>query len=140
MGSSPDRPAESDTPIRFIAADAALTLVEQWRAELGVLRRRSPGSDAVTTLAACIGELAAAITAGQDMALKLTVAEAHDLSRIPVSTLRWLCNRKPDMIGARKRRGVWYIDRAVFERYLASPHRQPAGPPPTRIVRGSTTG
>lgn len=140
MGSSSDRPPESDAPIRFIAADAALTLVEQWRAELGVLRRRSPASDAVTTLGACIAELAAAITAGQDMALKLTAAEAHDLSRIPVSTLRWLCNRKPDMIGARKRRGVWYIDRAIFERYLASPHRHPAGPRQTRMVRGSTTG
>lgn len=123
-----DPPRALDTPPRLIAADAALTLVEQWRTELRVLRRRSPGSDAVTTLADCIAELSAAITAGQDVVIKLTVAEAHNLSRIPVSTLRWLCNRKPELIGARKRRGVWYIDRAVFERYLASPHAPPIAP------------
>lgn len=123
-----DHPRELETPPRLIAADAALTLVEQWRTELRVLRRRSPGSDAVTTLADCIAELSAAITTGQDVVIKLTVAEAHNLSRIPVSTLRWLCNRKPDLIGARKRSGVWYIDRAVFERYLTLPHAKPIAP------------
>ena len=83
-----------------------------------MLRRRSPASDAVKTLADCIDELSAAITAGHDATIQLTVSEAHALSHIPVSTLRWLCNHKPQLIGARKREGIWYVDRALFERYL----------------------
>ena len=121
-------PPKSDTLPRLIAADAALTLIDRWRAELAVLRRRSPGSDAFTTLAGCIEELSAAITTGRDTAIKLTVVEAHNISHIPVSTLRWLCNRKPKQIGAHKRGGVWYIDRALFERYLASPDGPAAHP------------
>ena len=93
---------------------------------MGVLRRRSPGSDAVATLVGCIDELSAAITAGRDLTILLTVVEAHHISHIPVSTLRWLCNHKPKVIGAHKRGGVWYIARPQFERYLASPDLPPA--------------
>lgn len=109
------------TSPRLIAADSALMLVERWKAELSVLRRRSPGSDAVRTLADCVEELSAAITAGHEVTIQLTVNEAHAMSHIPVSTLRWLCNHRPVVIGARKREGVWYVDRALFERYLVSP-------------------
>lgn len=112
-----------------------LSLLERWREELGILRRRSPGSDAVATLTGCIQELSAAITAGQDLTIQLTVVEAHVISHIPVSTLRWLCNRKPKLIGAHKRGGVWYIARPLFERYLASPDR-PSAPPPSRMQPG----
>ena len=119
-------PADSDMLPQLIASDPVLTLVERWRAELAVLRRRSPGSDAVTTLSGCIGELSAAITAGQDLTIQLTVVEAHHISHIPVSTLRWLCNHKPKVIGAHKRGGVWYIARPLFERYLTSPDVPPA--------------
>lgn len=85
-----------------------------------MLRRRSPASDAVKTLADCIEELSAAITAGHTVTIQLTVGEAHALSHIPVSTLRWLCNHKPAVVGARKREGIWYVDRLLFERYLES--------------------
>jgi hypothetical protein len=105
----------------LIAADAALTLVERWRAELNVLRRRSPASDAAKTLADCVDELSAAITAGHELTIQLTVSEAHAMSHIPVSTLRWLCNHKAALVGARKREGIWYVDRALFEQYLVSP-------------------
>jgi hypothetical protein len=50
----------------------------------------------------------------------LTISEARTVSHIPVSTLRWLCKNKPDVVGAHKREGIWYIDRSHFERYLAS--------------------
>jgi hypothetical protein len=116
----PDQRRKFDSSPRLIAADAALTLVERWRTELGVLQRRSPTSDAVKTLADCLQELTAAITAGHDMTIQLTVAEAHVVSHIPVSTLRWLCNHKPATVGAHKREGIWYIDRSMFERYLLS--------------------
>lgn len=119
-------PPESDTLPQLIASDPVLTLIERWRTELTVLRRRSPSSDAVTTLSGCIGELSAAITAGRDLTIQLTVVEAHHISHIPVSTLRWLCNHKPKVIGAHKRGGVWYIARPLFERYLASPDVPPA--------------
>jgi hypothetical protein len=102
----------------LIAAKPALALIERWEIELMVLRHRSPGSDAVTTLADCVEELRRAIETGRDVRVQLTVAEAHALSGMPLSTLRWLCKHKPDTIGAAKREGVWYIDRARFEHYL----------------------
>jgi hypothetical protein len=116
----PDHRHKVGTSPRLIAADAALGLVERWRTELLVLRRRSPTSDAVKTLSDCVDELSAAITAGHEVTVQLTVSEAHLVSHIPVSTLRWLCKHKPEVVGARKREGVWYIDRAHFERYLVS--------------------
>lgn len=122
-----DRHRKTDSP-RLIVADAALSLVERWKAELNVLRRRSPSSDAVTTLADCLQELVDAITAGHDMTVQLTIAEAHAVSHIPTSTLRWLCKHKADNVGARKREGVWYIDRSHFEQYLASPDGRSAVP------------
>lgn len=124
LPSPQDRRRKADAAPRLIAADAALILVERWRTELNILRRRSPTSDAVKTLADCVDELCAAITAGHDVAVQLTVSEAHGVSRIPVSTLRWLCNHKPEAIGARKREGIWYIDRTTFERYLTVPTEQ----------------
>ncbi len=141
IGSSPSQRRNPESP-RLIAADAALTLLERWSAELTVLRRRSPSSDAVKTLADCIEELSAAITAGHDVTIQLTVLEAHSLSHIPVSTLRWLCNRRPALLGAHKREGIWYLDRSLFERYLATPDAryaqrrdaQPIGPPPDEVI------
>jgi hypothetical protein len=54
------------------------------------------------------------------LTVQLTIGEARAISHIPVSTLRWLCKNKPDVVGAHKREGIWYIDRSCFERYLAS--------------------
>ena len=51
-------------PARLIVADAAITLVERWKSKLAVLRRRSPASEAVKTLADCVQELVDAISAG----------------------------------------------------------------------------
>ena len=124
IGSAADHRRKFDASPRLIAADAALTLVERWRSELAVLRRRSPTSDAVSTLADCVDELSAAITAGHELTIQLTVVEAHHLSHIPVSTLRWLCNHKSALVGAHKHEGIWYLDRVLFERYLASPDGQ----------------
>ena len=108
-------------PVTLLAAGPPLALLERWQSELSVLRRRSPGSDAVVTLANCIDELADAIKAGRDTRLHLTIAEAHTVSHIPVSTLRWLCKHKADLIGAQKHQGVWYIDRIKFGTHLAGP-------------------
>lgn len=110
-------------PVTLLAAGPALVLLEKWRNELSVLRRRSPGSDAVVTLANCVDELLDAIKVGRDTRLQLTIAEAHAVSSIPVSTLRWLCKHKPELIGARKHEGVWYIDRATFEHYQSRSDR-----------------
>jgi len=107
----------------LLLAGPALELVEQWTAELQVLRRRSPSSDAVETLSACVSELVEVIKAAQDFRLHLTIAEVHATSRIPVSTLRWLCKHKPELLGARKHEGVWYVSRVKFERYLATSDR-----------------
>ena len=135
-------PPESDTLTLLIAVDPIMTVVERWRTELAVLRRRSPGSDAFATLAGCIEELSVAITAGRDLTIQLTVVEAHHISHIPVSTLRWLCNHKPKVIGAHKRGGVWYIARPLFERYLASPEvpsaRRRDGVTPAKAPRITT--
>jgi hypothetical protein len=126
----------ADPPPRLIVADAAVTLVERWKAELAVLRRRSPTSDAVKTLADCVQELVDAINVGHALTVQLTIGEARSISHIPVSTLRWLCKNKPDLIGAQKREGIWYIDRSHFERYLASPAGHAAVPSasPTAVV------
>ena len=107
-------------PVTLLVAGPPLALLERWQSELSVLRRRSPASDAVVTLANCVHELADAIKAGRDTRLHLTIAEAHAVSHIPVSTLRWLCKHKADLIGAQKHQGVWYIDRIKFETYLAA--------------------
>ena len=113
----------------LIVAGPALSLLRQWDAELAVLRRRSPGSDAVMTLSNCVRELAHAINAARDTRLHLTIADVHAMCAMPVSTLRWLCKHKPDAIGAQKHEGVWYIERAKFERYIAtSDHEAPMGP------------
>jgi hypothetical protein len=115
----------------LILAGPALALVRQWNAELAVLRRRSPGSDAVMTLSNCLNELADAIKAGRDTRLHLTISEVHATSGIPVSTLRWLCKHKPNLVGAQKHEGAWYIDRAKFERYMSTSDREvpmPVGP------------
>jgi hypothetical protein len=106
---------------RLIAAAPAISLVERWRGELAVLQRRSPGSDAAGTLADCLRELVDAINTGDDVTLQLTVADAHAISRIPLSTLRWLCKHKPIVIGARKHEGIWYLDRARFQEYIDRP-------------------
>ncbi|HEY4129392.1 MAG TPA: helix-turn-helix domain-containing protein [Gemmatimonadaceae bacterium] len=110
----------SDPPPRLIVADATVALVERWKTELTVLRRRSPASDAVRALTDCIHELVDAINAGHALTVQLTIAEARTISHIPVSTLRWLCKNKPTLVGARKREGIWYIDRTEFQRYLTS--------------------
>ena len=107
----------------LIIAGPALALVRQWDAELTVLRRRSPSSDAATILTTCLRDLVEAIRAGRDTRLHLTVAEVHATSGIPVSTLRWLCKHKPELVGAQKHEGVWYVDRGKFERYMATSDR-----------------
>jgi len=141
MGASETTPiAAGDTaravfPPRLIVADAALQLVARWKAELAVLRRRSPTSDAVKTLTDCVQELAEAITSGHQVTVQLTLVEAHEVSRIPVSTLRWLCNHRTEAVGARKREGAWYLDRSRFETYLASYDARQAVP---RTVRART--
>ena len=113
----------------LIIAGPALALVRQWEAELTVLHRRSPSSDAAMTLTTCLRELVEAIKAGRDTRLHLTIADVRATSGIPVSTLRWLCKHKADLIGAQKHEGVWYIDRAKFERYMATSEREvPIGP------------
>lgn len=109
---------------KLIAADPAIELVRRWRAELAILRHRSPASDAAKALADCAQELVDAITAGHQVSVQLTLAEAHALSHIPASTLRWISKHKPDVIGARKREGAWYVDRSRFEAYLQSPSRR----------------
>ena len=107
----------------LLLAGPTLELVDQWAAELLVLRRRSPSSDAVETLSSCIRELVEAIKAAKDMQLHLTIADVHATSGIPVSTLRWLCKHKPGPLGAQKHKGVWYVNRAKFERYMATSDR-----------------
>jgi hypothetical protein len=108
----------------LLLAGPALELVDRWTTELQVLRRRSPSSDAVETLSTCVSELVEAIKAGKDARLHLTIADVHGTSRIPVSTLRWLCKHKPELLGAQKHEGVWYINRAKFERYMATSDRE----------------
>ena len=103
----------------LISPAPALALAERWASELAVLQRRSPASDAATTLADCLKELGDALRAGRDTRLHITIAEAHSQSGIPVSTLRWLCKHKPHFVGARKHEGVWYIDRGQFQRYVS---------------------
>ena len=46
-----------------------------------------------------------AINAGKDARLHLTIVDVHATSRIPVSTLRWLCKHKPELLGAQKHEG-----------------------------------
>jgi hypothetical protein len=65
-----------------------------------------------------------AIKAAEDPRLHLTIADVHATSRIPVSTLRWLCKHKPELLGAQKHEGVWYINRMKFERYIATSDRE----------------
>jgi len=107
----------------LLVAGPALSLVRQWEAELTVLRRRSPTSDAATTLTTCLRELIDAIKVARDTRLHLTIADVHATSRIPVSTLRWLCQHKAELLGAEKHKGVWYIDRGKLERYMATSDR-----------------
>ena len=109
----------------FITAGPVLALAERWQVELTVLRHRSPGSDAVTTLADCVDELLKAIEAGRDICLHLTIVQAHSVSNIPISTLRWLCAHRSEEIGAQKREGVWYIERTKFASYLRAKTTRP---------------
>jgi len=117
------RPGGVGAPTLLLAGPT-LELVDQWTAELLVLRRRSPSSDAVETLSICVRELMEAIKAAGDARLHLTIADIHATSRIPTSTLRWLCKHKPELVGVRKHEGVWYIDRAKFEHYMATSDRE----------------
>ena len=108
----------------LLFAGPTLELVDRWTAELLVLRRRSPSSDAVETLSICLRELVEAIKAARNAQLHLTIADLHAASRIPLSTLRWLCKHKPGLLGAQKHKGVWYVNRAKFERYMATSDRE----------------
>jgi hypothetical protein len=73
--------------------------------------------------------LVEAIKAAKDARLHLTIADVHATSRIPVSTLRWLCKHTPELLGAQTHEGAWYINRATFERYMATSDREvPVGP------------
>ena len=108
----------------LLLAGPTLELVHQWTAELLILRRRSPSSDAVETLSTCVRELVEAIKVARDTQLHLTIADVHAMSRIPISTLRWLCKHKPEQLGAEKHKGVWYVNRVRFERYMATSDRE----------------
>ena len=110
----------------LLLAGPALELVDRWTTELQILRRRSPSSDAVETLSTCVSELVEAIKAAKDARLHITISDVHASSRIPVSTLRWLCKHKPELLGAQKHEGVWYINRVKFERYMATSDREVA--------------
>ncbi len=81
------------------------------------------------TLANCVRELTEAINTARDTRLHLTIADVHAICGMPVSTLRWLCKHKPDSIGAQKHEGVWYIERAKFEQYIATSDREVATEP-----------
>jgi hypothetical protein len=82
--------------------------------------------------------LVEAIKAGKDARLYLTIADVHATSRIPASTLRWLCKHKPELLGAQKHEGVWYINRAKFERYMATSDRDgPIRPATERLRKGN---
>ena len=139
MSTQPVMQADTVGAPTLLLAGPALELVDRWTAELQVLRRRSPGSDAVETLSTCVSELVEAIKAAKDARLHLTIADVHATSRIPVSTLRWLCKHKPELLGAQKHEGVWYINRAKFERYLVTSNREGAIPHATeRLHKGNT--
>lgn len=118
--SAPQKEARGTALPRLIVAEGLLALAARWKTELAILRRRSVASDSVRTLADCIQELVDAINAGHQITVRLTIAEAHAISRIPLSTLRWLCNHRADAVGAHKHGGAWYVDRTCFESYLAS--------------------
>jgi hypothetical protein len=105
---------------RLILADTVVAIVDRWRSELAVLRQRAPDSDVAVTLAACVQDIGDAIASTDDLQIQLTLAEAHVMSHIPMSTLRWLCHHRSEQIGARKSRGVWYVGRRQFEQYLAA--------------------
>ena len=115
-------PASVGAPTLLLAGPT-LELVDRWTAELLVLRRRCPCSDVVETLSICVRELVEAIKAARDAQLHLTIADIHATSRIPISTLRWLCKHKPELLGAQKHKGVWYVSRVKFERYMATSDR-----------------
>ena len=69
--------------VRLIAAGPALAVVARWRAELAILERRSPGSDAVVTLADCVKELTAAIHAGHDLLIPAGKGTGYALNQAP---------------------------------------------------------
>ena len=105
---------------RVVASGPILDVLERWHRDLATLRVRAPQSDGTSSLWHCTRELSAALGVAVNAAVDLTLGEAHQISRIPVSTLRWMCNKRRADVGARKRAGVWYLDRAKFESYLAS--------------------
>jgi hypothetical protein len=89
-----------------------------------VVRLRSPGSDGVETLSICVHELVEAIKAARDAQLHLTTADVHATSGTPIRTLRWLCKHKPELLGAQKHKGVWYVSRVRFDCYMTTPDRE----------------
>jgi hypothetical protein len=112
--------------VRVIAAAPVLDLVAHWRSELEIIERRSPHSDALPSLATCTAELVTALHAAQDVRVDLTLTDAHAISGIALRTLQKICQRTPHILGARRRAHRWYLDRRVFEHYIAGhPGRRP---------------
>lgn len=103
----------------LLVSSPLVMLLDNWAAELGVLRQRIPEADVTTLLASCHDDLSDALQTAAHTDLYITVDDAMRLTNRCRSAITRLCRKKGALIGAHRMGGVWSIDRAKLEAYLA---------------------
>lgn len=93
-----------------------MSLLDRISDDLVVLERTMPSNDATMLVRAIRGSLSKAIEDASHVDTFVSIEQLHDLTGRPESTLRRLCQRYGNAIGARKITGSWTIHWSTFEK------------------------
>lgn len=101
---------------RLLAPAPLLSLLERVSNDRTVLERTIPSSDAARLLREIETLLDSAIEEASNADTFVSIERLHELTGRPESTLRRLCQRYGEIMGARKISGSWTIDWNKFEK------------------------
>ena len=103
-----------NTPL--LAPGPLVSLLERLSKDLSVLERTVPSNDATTLLREFEKSLNTAIEEASQQGAFVSIEQLHKLTGRPESTLRRLCSRHGEIIGAWKISNAWTVDRRKFEK------------------------
>jgi hypothetical protein len=102
-----------------IAAGPLRELERRWVAQLAVIAKWNEGA-VPAAVARALAELREALAQAERQESRLSLKDAARQYGMAISTLTWICRHHKDAVDALKVRREWTVDRASFERYLAT--------------------
>lgn len=87
------------------------------------MKRRAPGSEAITALESVTRDLAHAIEDARQGAVWVTTDYVSATTGRPRSTISRLCREQGEAVGARKLEGAWMIHWPTFEEFVLRDHQ-----------------